>query len=79
MTKISPFSPSQATTNLPSSLKKKFLLEYCWFTMLYQFLLYSKVRGIHIFRPPPAFFFLFPSHFSYHRALSRVPCIPLHG
>ena len=51
---------------------KKLLLEYSCFTMLCQFLLYSKVNQLYVYIYPP--FFGFPSHLGHHRALSRVPC-----
>ena len=50
----------------------KFLLEYSCFTMLCQFLLYSKLNQLYIYIYP--LFFGFPSHLGHHRALSRVPC-----
>ena len=50
----------------------KFLFECSCFTMLYQFLLYSKVNQLYIYIYP--LFFGFPSHLGHHRALSRVPC-----
>ena len=54
------------------SFKKIFLLEYSCFTMLCQFLLYSKVNQLYVYVYP--LFFGFPSHLGHHRALSRVPC-----
>ena len=52
---------------------KLLLLEYSFFTMLYEFLLYSKVNQLSVYTYP--FFFPFPSHLVHHRALSRVPII----
>ena len=49
-----------------------FLLEYSCFTMLCQFLLYSKVSQLYVYIFP--LFFRFPSHLGHHRSLSRVPC-----
>ena len=51
----------------------KFLLEYSCFTILCQFILYSKVNQLCVYIYP--LFFGFPSHLGYHRALSRVPCV----
>ena len=49
-----------------------FLLEYSCFTILCQFLLYSKVNQLYIYIY--SLFFGFPSYLGHHRALSRVPC-----
>ena len=49
-----------------------FLLDYCWFIMLFQFLLHTKVTQPHEY----IYLLLleFPSHLGHHRALSRVLC-----
>ena len=49
-----------------------FLLEQSCFTILCQFLLYSKVNQLYVYIYP--LFFGFPSHLGHHTALSRVPC-----
>ena len=49
-----------------------FLLEYSCFTMLCQFLLYSKVNQVHVNIYP--LFFGFPSHRGHYGVLNRVPC-----
>ena len=51
---------------------KKILLEYSCFTMLCQFLLYSKVNQLYVYIYP--LFLGFSSHLGHYRALSRVPC-----
>ena len=50
----------------------KFLLVCSCFTMLCQFLLYSKVNQLYVYIY--LLFFVLPSHLDHHRALSRVPC-----
>ena len=50
----------------------QFFLEQSCFTMLHQFLLYSKVSQLYVYIYP--LFGGFPSHLGHHRALSRVPC-----
>ena len=50
----------------------KCLLECSCFTMLCQFLLYSKVNQLYVYMY--LLFFVLPSHLDHHRALSRVPC-----
>ena len=50
---------------------KKFLLEYRCFTLLRQFLLYSKLTQPYVHTDP--LFFRFPSHLSPHSSLRRVP------
>ena len=50
---------------------KIFLLEYSYFTMLCQLLLYDKVNQLSVYIYP--LFFGFPSHSGHHRALRRVP------
>ena len=52
---------------------KNFLLEYICFTILCQFILYSKVNQLYVYICP--LFFGFPSHLGHQRALSRVPCV----
>ena len=54
------------------SFLKNFLLDYSCFTILCQFLLYSKVNQLYVYIYP--LFFGFPSHLGHHRALSRVLC-----
>ena len=51
-----------------------FFPNFYWscFAMLCQFLLYSKVNRLYVYTYP--LFLRFPSHFSHHRSLSRVPC-----
>ena len=49
----------------------QFLLEYR-FTMLCQFLLYSKMNQLYIYIYPLFFRFFF--HIGHYRVLSRVPC-----
>ena len=53
-------------------LKKKLILEYSYFTMLYSFLLYRKVNQPYLYMYPLPFGL--PSHSGHHSALSRVPC-----
>ena len=53
-------------------LIKKSLLEYSCFTMLYKFLLYSKVTQLYLYIYPISV--AFPSRLGSHRALSGVPC-----
>ena len=53
-------------------LIKKSLLEYSCFTMLYKFLLYSKVTQLYVYIYP--LFCGFPPHLGHPRALSTVPC-----
>ena len=55
-----------------SFLKKKLILEYSYFTMLYSFLLYRKVNQPYLYMYPLPFGL--PSHSGHHSALSRVPC-----
>ena len=52
---------------------KKIFIEVQLFTMLCQFLLYSKANQPYIYIYS-ASFFEFPSHLGHCRALSRVPC-----
>ena len=53
-------------------IKKIFLLEYICVSMLYQFLLYSKVNQLYIHIYPC--FFRFYSHRGHYKVLNRVPC-----
>ena len=50
----------------------KFLLEYSCLTMLYSFLLYSKVNQLYIYIYPLFFRFF---HLGHHRSLSRFPVL----
>ena len=50
----------------------KFLLACSCFTMLCQFLLYSKVNQPYVYMY--LLFFILPSLLDHHRVLSRVPC-----
>jgi len=52
---------------------QKKLLDYIYFTMLCQFLLYIKVNHLYIYIYP--LFFGFPSHLGHHGALSRFPAL----
>ena len=58
--------------NFSLSISFKFLLVYSCFTMLCEFLPYSKVNQLNLFIY--LLFFVFPSHLGHHGALSRVPC-----
>ena len=55
----------------PLIFLNQFLLECSCFTMLCQFLLYSKVNQFYVYIYPV--FLRFPSRLGHHRALSRVP------
>ena len=48
----------------------QFSLESSWFTMLCQFLLYSKVNQLYIY----LLFFIFCSHIGHYRVLEGAPC-----
>ena len=54
------------------SQETNFFIDYSCFTMLCQFLLYSKVNQPHVYIYP--LFLGFHSHLGHHRALNRVPC-----
>ena len=60
---------------ISSLIFKNICLGYSCLTMLYQFLLHSKVNQLYVYLYP--LLFGFPSHLGHHRnhkALSRVPC-----
>ena len=58
--------------NVLSLTFKNISLQYSCFTMLCQFLFYSKVNQLNI--NIQSTFFGFPYHLGHHRSLSRVPC-----
>ena len=57
-------------THLKNSFIYLFILKYSSFTMLCQFLVYSKVIQLYIY----TFFFIFFSIMVYYRTLNIVPC-----
>ena len=65
-------TPGGPELSSPFLFFKKISLTYSCFTMLYYFLLCSKVSQPHVYIC--SLFLGFPSNLGHYRALSRVPC-----